>query len=361
MVNNNRMKEIKLGIVGFGSRGEAMLKTALDMPNVVLAGVCDSSNDKLDKAKSIYPDACFDDDYEHFLQHVDIDALLVETPGDNHARFCAMALHKNLNVISDVPCVFDYDEAEMLWQAEKTSDAMFMFGANPNMWGFVQSAVDLYEQGQLGKPILLEAEYLHDVRSLFKSTPWRSKFPPIKYCTHSLGPLLRIVREDIISVSCFATGSEISGLKNYHDTMIANFKTASNILINIKVSFANNYKGGHHSYRIFGTEGYFERFSGRGETCPPFTIFNSTTQPDTEKITKIDVNELHPKFADIENTGHGGADYVLLYRFFEAIRNNLPSPIPLREGLRMSLPGIFAAESAEKNGELTTVKYPWTN
>ena len=32
----------------------------------------------------------------------------------------------------------------------------------------------------------------------------------------------------------------------------------------------------------------------------------------------------------------------------------------LSEGLRMSLPGIYAAESARRGGELTNIKYPWS-
>jgi len=86
----------------------------------------------------------------------------------------------------------------MLWQAEQKSSAIFMTGANPNYWAFVEAMVDLYDKGLLGKPSYLEAEYIHDLRYLFEETPWRQEYPPIKYSTHSLGPLLRIIEEDLI-------------------------------------------------------------------------------------------------------------------------------------------------------------------
>ena len=48
-----------------------------------------------------------------------------------------------------------------------------------------------------------------------------------------------------------------------------------------------------------------------------------------------------------EPFGHGGADSYLWQLFAEALRTGAKeAPIPLREGLRMTLPGIYAAESA---------------
>ena len=72
----------------------------------------------------------------------------------------------------------------MLWNVAQKSDAMMMVGANPNEWGFIEALVDLHRQGFLGRPFYLEAEYIHDVRSLWAETPWRRKSVPIRYCTH---------------------------------------------------------------------------------------------------------------------------------------------------------------------------------
>ena len=58
--------------------------------------------------------------------------------------------------------------------------------------------------------------------------------------------------------------------------------------------------------------------------------------------------------------GHGGIDYAMLDAFVKAIREGRPSPISLKDGLRMTLPGIYAAESARRGGELTRIKYPWS-
>ena len=89
----------------------------------------------------------------------------------------------------------------MLWDVQKDAAGMLMTGATTCGWGFVLALQDLYRQGLLGRPYFLEAEYIHDCRGLWEETPWRKPTKkwgamPIRYCTHSLGPLLSVMEED---------------------------------------------------------------------------------------------------------------------------------------------------------------------
>ena len=351
---------ISLGVVGYGGRGRGMCRLASSFSEVSIVAVCDTAAEKLELAREDYPEAQLFGDFEAMLSSGKLNTLLVETPGGNHAGFCVKGLEHGLHVMSDVPFAYTAEEGEKLWAAEQSSDSVFMCGANPNMWGFIQAAVDLYERGLLGEPYYMETEYIHDIGSLFVTTPWRSRFPSIKYCTHSLGPLLRILKEDLREVTCFGTSAPVSGLPNYHDAMTALFRTDSGVVVKLTTCFANHYKGGNHSCRIFGSHGYFERFSGRGGLAAPFTAFNSSKLTGAEALVKLDIDTMLPGYAQkAANTGHGGADYVLFDRFFNAIRTNGPSPVSLRDGLRMTLPGVFAAESAAHGGEKTHIIYPW--
>jgi hypothetical protein len=49
----------------------------------------------------------------------------------------------------------------------------------------------------------------------------------------------------------------------------------------------------------------------------------------------------------------------MLDHFYTALRDGLPAPISLREGLLMTLPGIYAEESAKRGGRMMTIRYPW--
>ncbi len=352
--------ECRLGIAGYGLRGKHMYDLALKAgKNIIPAALCDISEAVLDEAKMKYPQAMLFGDYKKMLEEANLDAILIETPADNHAVFCGLALDAGINVLSDIPPVRTLPEANMLWQAASKSKAIFMTGANPNFWGFVETAKELLVKGLIGKPYYLEAEYIHDVQYLYELTPWRKTGRPIKYCTHSLGPLLTLIDEDLRYVSCFSTGSHMNNYPGQTDLMTAHFRTESNIVLRLTTSFINHAPVGHY-YRIFGTKGYFERFPGRNDLIKPFTTFASSEISGSKPSTVLPVDYGCPEYKDNPDAvGHGGADYAMLDKFFKALREKNPSPLSLREGLRMTLPGIFANESADKGGEVVRIKYPW--
>ena len=356
-------ERIKFAVAGYGPRGKSVFDLAVrSCPDVAPVAVCDSDEEKLRVAGEKYPAVSLFADTERMLSEVDIDALFVATPAPVHAPLCCQALAKDIHVLSEVPAVATAQEAEELWRAQQASRAFYMLGACTNMWGFVQAAVDLVEKGHLGKPYYMEAEYVHNLRSLFDETPWRKYYDSIRYCTHSLGPLLRLIDEDLQWVSSFGTGSHINEEPGQHDAMVAIFRTSSNVVVRLLTSFINNYPSTIHGYRVYGTRGYFERRQKCAGAGPAKTLFYSAEIHDEKKVVELPISEVPLGLEEGAAVGgHGGADHAMLSRFFDAIRKGLPSPISLREGLRMTLPGVFAAESARAGGTLTKIEYPWSS
>ena len=353
----------RLGVVGLGHRGIAMFELAKEAFGDVFdcAAICDCNESILSEAAAKFPEAAPFSSFTEMLDKAGLDVLLVETPATCHAEFCIEGRRRGLNVFSDIPSVATVQEGKDLWLADKeASGGIFMTGANPNMYGFIQALYDYYQKGYIGKPYYLEAEYIHDIRCLWPSTPWRRTLMPIKYCTHSLGPLLRITDEDLRQVSCMDTGAWTHGGDDEHDLMTAHFHAPSGLVFRFTASFINNAGCGCHSYRVFGTEGYFERLSSRGSQ-EPITTFNSKKLYGFEKSTVLQISESRPEYeqAGGKFNGHGGADYVLWAKFAEALKNCAPSPLPLKDGLRMTIPGIYAAESAMQGGRLVDIEYPW--
>ena len=130
----------------------------------------------------------------------------------------------------------------------------------------IMGGVDIpYEKGLLGNPICMEAEYLHWElpgsnwsKELTKNGDWRKLLSPIRYCTHSLGPLLAILTEELRKVSCFGTGPH-DEKSSKDDMMCAQFQTDSGVVIRLMRNGRIRSQIGHHNYRVFGTEGFMER------------------------------------------------------------------------------------------------------
>ncbi len=368
------MKKINVGFVGLGHRGRELAKLSATFDCVNLAAVCDIKPENFYEKQwlsdaslsEMFPDTVFYDDYEKMLNEAPLDVVVVETGADIHAEFCIKALEKNINVLSDIPNVANLKEAELLWKAHLKSSAIISTGANPNEQKFTVLLQDFYNKGLLGNPYCMEAEYIHwsipksaENIHLNENGDWRKLLGPIRYCTHSLGPLLTILNEELRKVSCFGTGmhadaSEYSAKKD--DMMCAQFQTDSGVVVRLMRNGRCRANIGHHNYRVFGTEGYMERIERFGK---PVIRYNSMRELDTD-LKEIGGEFMPPAYANNEKAvGHGGMDYAMLDHFYQAVLNNEPAPIPLKAGLAMTLPGIYAEESAKRGGEVLRMLYPW--
>ena len=366
------MDKIRVGVVGLGHRGRHMISLSGLFEEVEVVAGCDilprnwfekqwlSDESMADK----FPNATFYESYDKMLDEANLDVVIVETGADIHAEFCIKALNRNINVLSDIPVVANLKEAEDIWKAHLESKAIISVGSNPNEQKFSVMLQDFYKLGLLGKPYHMEAEYIHwslpksDMSiHLNENGDWRRLLIPIRYCTHSLGPLLTVVEDDLKYVSCFGTGKQ-SPESTKDDMMAAQFQTESGVIIRLLRNGRCRAKIGHHNYRVFGTEGYMERME-RFEK--PVIRYNSMNELDKE-LHEVSGEYMPPAYADnpkAQTGGHGGLDYALLDHFYKAILNGEPAPISLRDGLRMTLPGIYAEESAKRQGAIVKMYYPW--
>ncbi len=365
------MKKLRVGVVGLGHRGRAMFRLAADSFDcVVPAAACDIRPHNWyekqwlsDAAFSeIFPHTDFYESYDEMLEKANLDVVIVETGADIHAEFCAKALENNINVLSDIPNVANLAEAELLWKASLNSKAIISTGANPNEQKFAILLKEFYSKGLLGKPYCMEAEYIHwnlpkssEHMHLNENGDWRKLLIPIRYCTHSLGPLLAILEEELRTVSCFGTGKQAAD-STKDDMMCAQYQTDSGVVVRLMRNSRCRADIGHHNYRVFGTEGYMERIERMDK---PVIRYNSMKELDTS-LKEISGEYMPPAYANNPKAvGHGGMDYALLDHFFDALLKGEPAPISLREGLAMTLPGIYAEESAKRGGQVLRMRYPW--
>ena len=70
-------EKIRLGVIGFGVQGHFDLASALKVPGVELAGICDLYTGRIENAKELYgKDLYTTRNYKELLDRSDIDAVI---------------------------------------------------------------------------------------------------------------------------------------------------------------------------------------------------------------------------------------------------------------------------------------------
>ena len=368
---------MRVGVVGLGHRGRHIAKLAAEFDSVTIAAACDLNPRNWFETQwlsvtalaNMFPAAQFYTDYSEMLEKAGLDIVIVETGADVHASFCEKALQRGIHILTDIPVVANLKEAEMLWHTAAHSEAIISVGANPNERRYTILLQDFYNKGLLGQPYYMEAEYIHwhlpgskESVHLNENGNWRKLLCPIRYCTHSLGPLLTILDEELRKVSCFGTGCRdkdaIEAGFVIDDMSCAQFQTDSGVVVRLLRNGYCRADIGCHAYRVFGTQGYIEQTERFGK---PVIRYNSHRELDVG-LKEIDGCSMPPAYEKNERaiaSGHSGMDYAMLDHFFDAVINNKPAPISLKAGLAMTLPGIYAEESAKRGGQVMRIYYPW--
>ena len=350
------IKFIKMGIVGLG-RGFDVMREAVTDDTIVIRSICDKNPDKLSAAKAGFEGLgvtdlqCFDD-YDEMLKS-DIDAVFVATDAICHVPFVLKALDAGKHVLSEIPAVNSLEEAKQLKAAVLAHPELkYMAAENCFYWAFIQAWKQMYEDGKLGQAVYAEAEYLHsqDYREFkaenYPKEHWRSFNPAIKYLTHDLGPLLYILDDKCVSVSCMEPDIRYNPYRATPNNGVALFKTAKGTVIRILVCF-DAYVHADHNFSIIGTRGNIA--TDKNVSVDIAHSFASFSDIPGTLAQKLEI-PITTRFAGEAAGGHGGADLKLVQDFIKCILNDTKPPIDVDMAIRISLPGIIAHESAVQGG-----------
>lgn len=353
-------KIVKLGVVGL-KRGAYVAWTLIGDTNVVIRAIADSDPKVLQACKEDYAKngvtdlLCFDSIEE--LLKSDIDAVYIATDKPLHTKHTVMALEAGKHVLSEIPVIETIEEAKILKDAVKAHPNLkYMAGENCFYWAFIEAWKRMYEEGKFGDILYAESEYLHapnpdDIKPYEPENHWRRFNPAITYLTHNLGPLLYIMDDYPVSVSCMAPNvTKYNKYAEKDENGIAIFKTAKGAVIRIFIGFGM-YVGYDHNFALYGTKGSI--MTDKTKPLEEATSFAKMQEiPDTfEKFFEIPVR--------LSNTGdvygHGGVDAKMIRDFIKCIIDDTNPPIDVDMGIRISLPGIIANESAKRGGELLKI------
>ena len=152
--------KVRLAVIGFGIQGHGDLATALKVPGVELAGVCDLYTGRLQNAKEMYGDQIFTTkNYHEVLDRSDVDAIILATSDHWHARITKEALKKGKAIYCEKPMVHKISEGLDVVEAHKASGKVMQVGSQRVSSIGYAKARELYQSGEIGKLNMVNAVY----------------------------------------------------------------------------------------------------------------------------------------------------------------------------------------------------------
>ena len=152
--------KIRLAVIGYGIQGHGDVATALQVPGVELAGICDLYTGRLEAAKELHGKDIFTTkNYHEILDRSDVDAIIIATSDHWHARITKEALRKGKAVYCEKPMVHKISEGMGVVEAHKASNKIMQVGSQRVSSIVYAKAKELYKAGEIGKLNMVNAVY----------------------------------------------------------------------------------------------------------------------------------------------------------------------------------------------------------
>jgi predicted dehydrogenase len=152
--------KIRIGVIGYGVQGHFDLDTALKVPGVELAGICDLYTGRIENAKEKFgKDLYTTRNYKDLLDRKDIDAVLICTTDVWHARMTLDALAKGKHVYIEKPMIYKISEGYPIMEAAKKSGKVVLVGSQRVSSIGYAKAKELLAAGEIGKLNMVNAVY----------------------------------------------------------------------------------------------------------------------------------------------------------------------------------------------------------
>ena len=151
---------IRVGVIGFGIQGHFDLQTALKVPGVQLAGICDLYPGRLENAKELYGNDLFTTrNYKELLEKNDIDAVIIASTDCWHSTITKDALAKGKAVYCEKPMVYKISQGPDVIEAQKKSGKVLQVGSQRVSSIGLAKAKELLAAGEIGKLNMVNAVY----------------------------------------------------------------------------------------------------------------------------------------------------------------------------------------------------------
>lgn len=163
MASIEQAKPLRAAVVGVGRIAQQHLRALTEQNLADVAGVCDLSPATAACAAERYGIPNWFTDYERMLREVRPDVVHITTTPRAHYFLARMALEQGAHVIVEKPATMTFEELESLIEIAEARQKHLVEDYNYLFSGTVQRIVDLFQRGELGQIVHVDAQICLDL------------------------------------------------------------------------------------------------------------------------------------------------------------------------------------------------------
>lgn len=362
---------VRIGVIGTGGRGTGLLRLLARMEQVAVPALNDIRKENLERAAGFITASgrpapelyTGEEDYRRLVARDDIDAVIIATPWEWHAKMAVAAMRAGKYAGVEVPAAITLDECWELVRVHEETGVPCMMLEN---WSFLRpnlAVLKMIRAGLFGEIVHCHCAHSHNCLYWYFDPEGNPRWSGLhlarrnadQYPTHSLGPVLSWM--DINCGDVFAgltsTATRSLGINHYfrkkfgpdHPSAKRQWKQAdivttvvrtargNTIVINNDMQLPRPYD---NRWMIQGTEGLYDEarsavyLSGRS---PKYEQWEPLA-PYQEQYDHLWWRRMRK---DVPDIGHGGTDYLELKLFVDAVASRSPTPIDVYDSVTMSV------------------------
>jgi predicted dehydrogenase len=201
-------KQIKVGVVGCGYWGPNLVRTFRSLPDCHLKAMCDISAERLKHLSALYPDVQGQASYEHMLNGVGVDAVVVATSVKLHFPMAKAALLAGKHTMIEKPMASSSEQCAELVEIARKKGLILMVGHTFLYSPAVRKIKEIVACGDLGDIRYICARRLN--LGLFQkdiNVAW-------DLAPHDISIVLHLLEESPCSVNCRGSAHVTPGIED---------------------------------------------------------------------------------------------------------------------------------------------------
>jgi predicted dehydrogenase len=385
----SKLETVRVAIIGVGARGYGHAAQLASIEGVQFVGICDLVEARVKKAQASVskhghtPSLYFGEEnaWKKMLAETKPDAVFIATPWAAHTSMCVASMKAGAHAFCEVPFARTLKE---MWDIVDTSEATgrhCMMMENVNYGREELLYLNMVRQGVLGELLHGEAAYIHALRFQMENADTTGSWRTFEYAkrngnlypTHGLGPVAQYMNlartEDtfgrITSFSSPAKG-RTAYAKNSAKLSNPEFKNLDFKGGDLNTSIIKTHLGrtimvqwDETSPRPYSRHNFIQGVKGVLAGFPNRIAIEGLTDEhswaENEAWEAIAAKYEHPLYVRMGELakkmgGHGGMDFLMLFRIIECLRNGEALDQNVYEGCFWSAVGPLSEKSVAENG-----------